>query len=172
MPKFYKIRGLPGFDGFVAKGDPLVTTTNDGDRIDVVSVKELLNLNVIIGDRSISFPMPPDCLLIGADAVVEIDDPGIREYTAQTPFGPFEYEGHYKKDGIQVDYAVYGNGMSVSVKDTSVNPVKTVYSQNYYGDYTVDAEEAVEKALREDSYIEDLVFALKDITNAQAAAGR
>ena len=159
MTSYYKIKELPGLKGMIARGEE--TAPNH------VCVEELINLDVIIGDRQLRFPMPEDALYINTEYLEAIDNIDLREFSTKSPFGKLNYEGHWSKGTIHVDYAHYENALTVNVKDTSVDPVRTVFSDNFYGDYRVDAEECVQRVLKDEDEIEELVFSLSDVADAQ-----
>jgi hypothetical protein len=162
---FYKITEIPGMNGFIAVGD--LIKNNGHEEYELINVETLINTDIMVGDRQLRYPIPKGAFWLNRNYVKEIDDPGIREYSAENDFGDLEYEGTYEKGRIRVSYASYKNVLTIDVKDTSVNPIRTVYSQNYYDDHRVDAEKSVVGSLRIDDGLEDLVFLLKDIAEKQ-----
>lgn len=164
MPtSYYRIENLmPGLNGLIVRVD------DDGKRSDGYrAVSRVYNTNISFGDSTLSHPVNAPGLLISLGNLQKVDDPTIREFATDNPFGELQYEGHWSKGNIHVDYALYEKIMTVNVKDTSVKPTLTVYSQNYIGDFRVDAEESIQQVLRDESDIDDLVFSLQDIAAAQ-----
>lgn len=165
MPSYYRIKGIPGFEGLIVSSNGSRIAINN-DEVDVLDVSEIINPNIAIGDGVLKWPQQRGSIFINADLLEKIDY-SPREFTTGNPFGALEYEGHWSRGTVHVDYASYENGMSVNVKDTSVQPAKTVFTENFYGDYQVDAEEAIEQALRHETDIDDLVFELTHLAEMQ-----
>jgi hypothetical protein len=160
-------------DGLIVKGEvvdmyqPSRDPTGYGDGvISCVEVEEIINVNVIVGDRQLKFPVKNGMLMLNIHSVQEIDDPQLREFTTENPFGEYLYDGSYKKNSIVVTYVRYENGISVDVKEDFGDTGRTVYSQNYYGEAAEQAEGIVEQTLSNDLDVDDLVFNLKALTTA------
>lgn len=162
MANYYRVKNLPGLKGLVIRGKTVLL-----GGYDYVNVEEIINTAIVIGDRELRFPFPTGTMLLSVDELEVFENFEKKEFTYDNPFGDLGYEGHWSRGTIHVDYAVYEKGMSINVKDTSVKPVRTVFSQNFYGDYCVDAEESVQHVLKNESDIEELVFSLQDIAAAQ-----
>jgi len=161
---YYRIKGLPGFDGLIAAAHgPLVQVEGKHD-CDIYAIDEIINPNVAIGDSTLRWPQEPWSLFI-SEGHLEPVDFSPREFTADSPFGELSYEGHFSRSNIAVDYAVYANGASVSIKDTSVSPVRTIYSQNFFGRRAGEAVLAIEDAREDKELVEFLPFELDTIFN-------
>lgn len=164
---FFRIIDIPGMKDLIIKGRIVElyetpTSQHYGDGvIESVEVEEILNPDVIIGDRQLKFPVVKGFLHVNLHAVREIDDPGVREFTTQSPFGKYQYDGSYKKFDIVVTYVRYENGISVTISEDRGGAGRTLYSQNFYNERADEAEETVQQALRNDIDIEDLVMELK-----------
>lgn len=169
MPSYYRIKGCPGLESLIVEGyetDISVEHPNDNRVYDLVCAEAIINPGVAVGDSTLKWPQPPLTVFFIKKNLEEIDY-SPREFSTENPFGALEYEGHWSRGTIHVDYASYENGMSVNVKDTSVNPVKTVFTENFYGDYQTDAQEAIEQALRHETDVDDLVFELTHLAEMQ-----
>jgi hypothetical protein len=156
MADFFRITGLPGLEGLVAE------VAGECPKEGVAEVCALINTNVVVGDRNVKFPFPDRALYIDSQYLKLVPDP-FREYDAKNPFGSVLFEGHYKKNDLEVAYVVFDNALSATIfekhKDGSQ---KTIFSQNFF-DSAIDARAAIEDVLREDDEVEDLVFRLKEL---------
>ena len=165
MSSFYRIKGLPGLEGLVAETDEGFEASKPNE-LGLCSICSLSNPNTVLGDRSLKFPIPSGALYIGDAYLERIPDPN-REYTSESPFGKFQFEGSFKRDDIEIDYSRYENGISVTVREmkklnTSMAK-KTVYSQNFYGGFADTAMDVIEAIMSGAHEIEDAVFQFKSL---------
>lgn len=166
MP-YYKIKNMPGFDGLIARASPgtdlLPFIVYDKDEPkDVLRVEEIINPNVAIGDSTLRWPQESDAMFIGVNHLERVDFTP-REFSAENPFGKLTYECHYSRDSIRIDYASYELGLAVTITDAGVEPVKTLYAQNFFGMHAEDAEMSIDRAIKNEERIEDLIFVLNDL---------
>lgn len=155
---FYRIRSLPGLEDLVIEGEYCRNVTQK-DNYDCINVLQIINRDVITS----RYQIPPGALFIDDRYLVEIDNPSIREYTAETPFGRVLFEGHLQRGILVVDYVQYTNGVSVTVREDHNEKGRTVYTQNYFNEKGPVAMKVVADAMSGLLDLEDLVFSLKDI---------
>lgn len=159
MPtRFYRIKGLPGFDG-------LIVETDDVDVVGLLEVKVLHNANVVVGDRTVKFPMPPGSLWIDHNFLVPDLDPS-REYSTENPFGEYLYEGSFTKGDLYVAYTEFDNALTVTIIEK--NPPghkgidKTLYSESFFSNKLI-AMEFIRELLDGRSDPDDLIFELRNL---------
>lgn len=158
MANFYRIKDLPGLQGLVIESSTII---NGPVYKQMAVVETIINPNAIIGDRVVRYPIPVGALAVDRDYLVEVSDP-LKEFTTKNPFGEFLFEGHYKRESLEVAYSVYDNAFSVTIFEKNDKGVqRTIYSQNYFENAKM-ARELVERALA-NSDSDDLVFLLKDL---------
>lgn len=167
MNQYYKIKNIPGLNGLHVRGQLHKASDIANRVIDVVEVFDFINANIQLGDRELKYPVPEHTVYINTFYLKETPDFFLKEFSTENPFGKLAYEGHWSKGTIHVDYAVYENGMSVNVKDTSVKPIKTVFTQNFFNEDAVAAENCIQQTLRDEADIDDLVFSLHEISDSQ-----
>ena len=159
MSKTYQIRNIPAFSGLVAVGDV------DED-LELVEVFELVNTNVIVGDRNLKFPIPNKTLFIALKNLVEIEDVSTREFANDNPYGTYLYEGSFQKENLQVVHAVYQYAVTVSIIEKSSPKEKgldkTLFVGNFF-DTKHRALEIIEDMLHGAMDPDDLVFELKQL---------
>lgn len=161
MGKFYVLKDIGGgFDGLVAEG----TVVNG-----VLHVSKITDKNVNVGDRNVSLPVPEGAIAIGPMYFEETDDPGIREFATDNPFGAFQLEGHMDCGNIKVHYAQYEKSLNVSVAEVQDKGfVRTIFSQNFHSDFP-KVKDTIESVLKEHGGedVDDLVFRLRELWEAQ-----
>jgi hypothetical protein len=164
--KFCRIHDLPGLEGLVVKGtqvaiDLAYEHVGTGPLL-FVEVKELINPNVVVGDRQVKFPMPNQSLLISYEYLVDITDP-FKEYAVKNPFGSLLFNGRYEKDKLEIVYTRYTNGVSITILESrKMKDKKTLYSQNFFSK-AAEAIGKIEDVLSGDTDPEDLIMILKDL---------
>ncbi len=160
MPKFFKIKGLPGLDGLIVQNtsDQTIEVSIGKDpAITFVPVDTIIT-NAIVGDRDLKFPLPPRSLLIDTRFLVGILDP-TKEYSAKNPFGKYLYEGTFVQDTLHIAYTVFDNALSATIYEMLGGKQKTLYSQNFFTNRKM-AMELIEAVLKGDMDPDDLVFEL------------
>ena len=160
MSNFFVVNGLPGLDGLVVETSPLDEVTNTHEVI------TLINASAVVGDRTVRYPIPPSALYIDHEYLKPTLDP-TKEFTTVNPYGTFLFEGHYKREKLQVAYSVFSNALTVTIfEHTNVGGQKTIYSQNFFAS-AIDARDAIEECMREDT-VDDLVFRLKELKEQES----
>jgi hypothetical protein len=161
---YYRIKGMPGFDGLIAGVDgkdydnDLPVLESDDGPFDLVPIAEIINPNVAIGDSTLKWPQEFGAMFINNQNLEWIDY-SPREFSTGNPFGKLVYEGHYSRDNISVDYASYESGTTVTISEPGV----TLFSQNFYGTLAARAENEVKEAISGDFDLDDLIFRLKEL---------
>lgn len=171
MPTYIVRKDLPGLAGLVVRGleEEFADSLSEGrPAMMFVRVSEIINNDVVVGDRNVRYSLPVWGVLIKRDFLEEVADFVDAEFTVQSPFTEFHFEGHLTKNNLKVDYVKYGNGVSITVseRDAAELPKEvwnTLYSQNFFDDFAVEALAEVENSLRDDHDIEDLILQLKAI---------
>ena len=165
MGNFYRINGLAkGLDGLVVEVIPTGQSC-------LYEVHRIFNTNEMFGDRVVSVPVPEDSLYIDHKCLEETADPN-QEFTSDSPFGEFLYEGTLEKGGLMVAYNMYDNALSVTILERIEDKAgtfgydKTVYSQNFFSGRALAMKE-IEGALSGETDTEDLVFLLKEIKDKE-----
>ncbi len=171
MPKFYRIKGLPGLDGLIVQNldDQTIEVTIGKDpAITFVPVSTIIT-NAVVGDRDLKFPLPPRSLLIDAKFLVDIIDP-TKEYSAKSPFGKHLYDGTYARGDLHIAYTVFDNALSVTVYEKKgpgkEGIQKTLYSQNFFVDHETPMR-LIEDVMAGEMDPEDLVFELDHCRKAE-----
>lgn len=161
MSEFFKVSGIEGFNGLVFEAQ------KDADSDVVFPVVSILNPHQIVGDRILKIPMPDHALYLNnlSPHFTPTDDPQ-KEFTTKNPFGPLLFQGGYRKETIEIVYARYDNGISVTILEhygELRNPqFRTIYTQNFFKQADT-ALEKIEDVLSGDVDVEDLVFMLKNL---------
>lgn len=159
MSDFFRINGLPGLEGLVA--EVRGACPKEGP----VGIDALINVSVVLGDRNVRFNYPDGALKIDSKYLVNVPDP-TREYDTKSPFGMFLFEGHYKKDTLEVAYTMFDNALSVSIFEKhNDGKQKTLYSQNFFKNAT-EARDLIDQSFQAGD-CEDLVFQLKEIKDQE-----
>jgi hypothetical protein len=165
MP-YFRIKDMPGFTGLIAKCEVQAIVESKGGVFDVYYVDEIINPNVAIGDSTLKWPLEYGSMFINKHMLQEVEYEK-KTFTAENPFGEFQFEGHFQKGPLKIDYAKYSNGLSVNICEITkgdANGPKTIYSQNFFGIGKVEsAVKIIQKVLEGKADAEDLVFTLKDI---------
>jgi len=156
---YYRIKDIPGLHGLIVKGVDIAP--------DFVLIEEIINTNVVLGDSNLKFPMPDDAVFIHPDFLVPVENFEMKTFSTKNPFGKMRYEVHYDKGGVHVDCASYENGISVNVKDGTVSPAKTIFTENYFDEFGERAEDVIKNVMNDALDEDDLIFELKDIAADQ-----
>lgn len=159
MKKFYVIDGIsPFLDGCIVEAEYELTSLS-------MSVSTIINPDVNIGGKLKSFPVTQNCMLLHKDFLTEVENPLLREFAADNPYGKFVLEGRMDYGNLRVTYAEFEKVMTVTVLDTQTG--KTVISQNFSRDFE-NVKDAIEDALKNgDEGGEDLVFKLQELKEAE-----
>ena len=164
MPKFYVVNGVGGgFDGLVVEGEVF------DDYPHIVQISKIIDTNVNVGDRTLALPTPPRSLFIGKDCLTETDDPGLRQFASDNPFGSLLREGVMTCGTLKAAYAEFENVMQVSLTETNNDfGDKTIFSQYFFNDFAI-VMQAVEDNMKQkgDSDADDLVFKLRALKEAE-----
>jgi coenzyme F420-reducing hydrogenase delta subunit len=160
---FYKIKSLSkGLDGLIVKGDEI--HLNDGyGTYNLVNVSEIIDSNTVIGDRNVKIPMTGGGLWINIHNLEKIDDPGLREFASDNPYGKFLFDGHYVKGDIEVAYCRYERVITVSILELGDDPKrsrKTIYSENFDAKFFNVLNDIIAQEFSNDEEGTDLMFKL------------
>ncbi len=164
MQKYYVLSGIgAGFDGLVVQGEELDSMPG------FVMVSRLIDPDVNVGDRPLALPVGAGAMLIGLGQLTETDDPILREFASNNPFGQLKHEGQMTSGNLKCAYAQFENVLQVSLLE--VNPgfsEKTIFSQYFFKDFDV-VKQAIEDTMKQkgDSDTEDLVFKLRALKEAE-----
>ncbi|OGR24988.1 MAG: hypothetical protein A2139_14870 [Desulfobacca sp. RBG_16_60_12] len=156
----YRIKGIPGLEGLVIESDYSPSMAKTAGYVPVLT---LINPNAVLGDHTVRFPIPRTALLIQSSYAEEIEDPGIHEFNASSPFGKLQFEGRLKRDKLVVDYVQYDNAITITIREDEGAQGRTVYTQNFFGENAPAALNLVEGVLAGLADVDDLVFALKEL---------
>lgn len=162
---FYKVRGLsPALDGLTVEGDKHGTT---------VTVTRIINPNVMLGDRTLSFPVEPYGLHIRSTFLEPIDNPQLREFTHTNPWGKCLFEGVHKKDNLEVAVARFENAVQVTVTEKVDGVNKTLWTEYFHQGPDASTEtlfarvtEIIGKGLSAEGDASELVFTLRHTHDA------
>jgi hypothetical protein len=160
---WYIIKGLgPGFDGM------LLEKASELSGFKFITASRLVNRNIMIGDRELSYSLPYGAVAISSDFLEPIDNPQLREYDSKNPWGKFVCEGRLTKNNIEVSWAEYEYCTQVTVQEKSVGcPTKTLYTDNFNLD-DIEHETiigTINDSIRDEESLDDLIFALKELKN-------
>jgi hypothetical protein len=158
----YKINGIPGLDGLLVRGRTTEATTEPSDEgvFDLVAVDELLNVNVIVGDRQLRYPLPPDGLFVSKRYLTEVADPGLREYSTANPFGKYQSEGFFNSTSLEISWAVFSLAATITV--ISLDTRRTLFSQSFFKNSS-QAMGLVDRVMHGKLDPDDLISALQDL---------
>ena len=157
MP-FFRIKNLPGLQNLVVESRSMKLFRDGGH----IGIDTIINDSVVVGDRELKYPLPPDSVLIHPDYLVAI--PAFpKEFASDNPFGKLLFEGHLQKADLHIDWVQYTKGVSVTVQERKDKNVRTLYSQNYFGDVATRAMKWITTQVSEDADPDDLVFGLRDL---------
>ena len=171
MPQFYVVKGLgAGLDGLIVEG---IQTAAMG----LTMVLRIIDPNVNVGDRTASLPLPEEAFYVSDSFLERTDDPKIREFDSNNPYGKFMLEGHMECGRLHISYSQYERGLQVSVlekyatEETPLGPkveTKTIYSENFYRDIVL-VKQAIESVLAENggADADDLVFKLRELKEGE-----
>lgn len=166
--RFYLISGLgPGFDGILVEGEPYVAETN------LVAVLRFIDNDIVVGDRPLITPVTPGMLIIDGDALTEVENPTIREFDSNNPYGKFQLEGRMKCGNIEVAYSQFERALQVNVTDqidTTDRPMvpgptatRTLLAVNFTNPmHFKDVKELIETSLSTQDEADQLVFKLEE----------
>lgn len=160
MPQFYVVKGIGGgFDGLI------VETETNADGVYKL-VTRIIDPNMNVGDRTVSLPIPLGALSIHPKFLDQTDDPGIREFASDNPFGKMFLEGHMDCGDLKVTYSQFEKALSVVVFDTQAK--RTIFSQYFTKEFD-KVKQTVEAVLKQNggSDAEDLVFQLRALKEAE-----
>ena len=150
--KFYKVRNLsPAFDGVILEG------VLDAGWVDPIAI---ISPHIVIGDRLFKMPIPHGSLAFKEEYLQETNDPA-KEFTTESPFAKFLYEGNYVKGELHIAYAVFENALQVTIFEKKGDTQKTLYSQNFF-DNRLLAKEFIQEVLEGNMDPDDLVFNLQE----------
>lgn len=155
---FYRIKDLsPALDGLTVEGE----TSEHDPRF--VNITRIVNTNVMVGDRTLSFPVSQYGLVIRETCLVAVDDPQIREFTHTAPWGKCLFEGNYRQGNLEVAYAKYEQATQVTLTEKNGETSRTVYT-DYIPVEVMSFDhvrEVIEHNLLRGGDVDDLVFELK-----------
>lgn len=162
---YYTIKGVsPSLDGLEAKVVLAVPPDYDG----YSEVLSLRNRGVLIGDRPWSVPVAPGSLLIKDSFLIKSEYQDEMQFTSlKPPYGEHRYDAKLNISTYEVAYSEFENAVTVVVYDVSVEPKKTLYSQNFFDDEALDNVDYVLSLI--DDFKnglfdpDELVFKLKEI---------
>lgn len=155
---YYKTKnGLALFAGFIVETD----STTDG----WANVSTIIDPNMAVGDRLLRFPIPGGALRVSLEYLEETADPNV-EFSTRSPFGKYQYEGTYAKDGLRIAYTVFEDALSVSIIEGDEKKQRTLYSQNFFAGRQ-KAADRIQELLSGKVDPEDLIFALDSITEQE-----
>lgn len=152
MPQFYLVKGIGGgFDGLVVEA----FATQESS---LVEVHRLIDRGSIVGDRNTALPVPGESIYINKKFLEEVEDPGVREFASDNPFGQLRFEGHMECGDVKVAYAQYDNAMSVTLMDVATG--RTLVAMNFKRDFD-KVKQTIESVLKGNGGdADDLVFQL------------
>lgn len=159
MPQFYLVKDVGGgFDGLCVEGDVF------DDHPSLVSVGRIIVSGVNVGDRTVSLPVRG--LLFAKEMLEPTDDPGLREFAGNNPFGRVILEGHMEIGNLKISYTQFDSAMSVNLYDNVAQ--KTVFSQ-YFSKDLDRVRGSLEELMKQNggSDAEDLVFRLRELKEAE-----
>lgn len=156
--KYYRIIALPGLAGLVAE---VSAEINDDSDAEWASVDTLIVPNIVVGDRNMRYPLPPQAVLVKKEYLQGVPDPS-REYSLDSPYGKYMYEGRYKKEELEVAYTKFERALSISIYENRPGSQKTIYSQNFFGKRD-QAMTLIDGVLQGTTEVDDLVFSLKEL---------
>ncbi len=157
----YMVKGIPGLEGLVVDGE--YRERVGAGTSDHIAVDEIINPNVVVGDRTVKFPMPKGAIYINDQFLVPVGDYRERQFSTKSPFGKFLFEGHLKRGELVVDYVQYDNAVSVTIREDKGKVGRTVYTQNFFADGGSAAMKAIAAVLSDEKDVDDLVFRLKEL---------
>lgn len=160
MQKFYVVNDVGGgFDGLIVQGDQV----NFGMAV-FLSVTRIIDKNVNVGDRTLALPIPANSVLISIDNLTVTDDPGLREFASDNPFGQLILEGQMSVGSLKVSYSKFDKVLSIVVTEVAEN--KTVFSQ-YFTKNFESVMSKIEDVLKNEGDVEDLVFELRELKSKE-----
>ena len=155
---WFIIKGLsPFLDGMIVEG------YSDGN---LVTVRRLVNQNVMFGDRDLSFSFPDNSFMLAPKSLQLISNPELREYDGSNPWGKYVCEGRLTRNNIEVSWAEYEYNVQVTVQEkVAGQPTKTLFTTNFdLNDYTTESVlDTIQECIRDDDSLEDLIFNLRDL---------
>lgn len=124
--KYYRPVDLPGFEGLIFAGEEF-KQRGHSDRLEV---SEVININVVVGDRNLRFPIPQKALYIDRPYFQEYDGSfDTKEFSSDNTFGSWEAECNLVLDqDRKVTWVRYQNALTVTVQQGP----KTIYAQNFF----------------------------------------
>lgn len=157
MKYFYRIKGLSKvLDSLV------VETINDPEDAEYY-VDRIINTNVTLGDRTVSWPVADGGLSIDRKFLVLCPEPAIREFDSTSPYGEFSHESTVTKGNVTVAYSQYENVLQITVFEKTSGQQKTLFSDNFDRGYSWEAiRSSVQRAVVDED-VEDLIFSLRDL---------
>ncbi len=159
--RYFKIHDLCyGLDGLIAEVSGIPSIVETFSMPSVVNVERLINSNIIVGDRQFILPIGKNGLMIRSTYLTEVEDPGVsREFGSDNPYGECRSESTIGFDCVTVNIANFQNAMLVTIRDKSVAPIKTLFSEYFTGNEIKLCEDILEGH----KDLEDLVFLFKSI---------
>ena len=173
---FFRIKDLsPALDGLI------VETEDSHMDPEITCVKRIVNVNAMVGDRTLSFPVSNLGMFIRKAAHLQkVDDPQIREFAHTNPWGKCLFEGRYDKNKLEIAYAKYEYATQVTVTEkykVSSLPQKgpaTASKTLFTGYFTAgpgetndevfeEVQEIIESHLSNSGDLDDLIFDLREL---------
>lgn len=159
---FFEIKNLSkGLDGLVVEG----SAVNNNEYV----IENIYSPDFAFGDRGVKIPVSFGGLFISADFLTETDNPH-REYTTESPFGQYLYEGTFIKGDLNIAFTKFDNALSVTIYESKGGSQKTIYSQNFFAGAD-QAKSHVDSVLEGKSDPEDLVFHLESCKEMEKTNG-
>ena len=161
MKRYFKIHDLCyGLDGLIAEVSGIPSIVETLSMPSVVNVERLINSNIIVGDRQLILPIGENGLMIRSSYLTEVEDPGVsREFGSDNPYGECLSETTRIFDCVSVHIASFKDAMLVTIRDKSVAPIKTLFSEYFSGkevSLCIDV-------LAQEKDLENLIFFFKKI---------
>ena len=155
----YKIKGIPGFDGLLAVGDLLDSRW--------LNVEQIVNTNLLIGDRELKFTLPEHSILLSKDYLEEVEEEqSRREFASDNPYGQYLYENKFTRERLRITTVVFDEAVSVTLTEVSPPDEKgldrTIWSGSFFKQKT-EALRLVQSAITLNIDPDDLIFGLTEL---------
>jgi hypothetical protein len=160
MP-FFMIKGLSqGLDGLIVEA----TSPEDQSLLGLLEIRRIINANVMMGDRTLSFPVTELGLYVDTEHLEAISDPGLREFAHDNPWGKCLFEGRYVKESLEIAYARYEKATQATVTEKQGKKSKTLFTGYFLSGDTEfeDVKDTIEQCLVNGD-ADDLIFELKQL---------
>lgn len=153
----YRILGIPGFDNLHATGEEIGLSHE-------LMVSELINLDVVVGDRHLRYPIPHGAISINMEYLMKVDDITCREFASDNPFGKFKSERRCVFGNLVIVSAEYKNAVTVTIFENNKtdNARVTLFTCNFFKT-AFTATRLIDLTANGKLDAEDLIFELKNI---------